>query len=194
MKRTHKIIAGLILAAGIGGSAIAQTGPQANPQAPGGWDCPMGMGPMAGQMGQMGPKGMRAGMRMDPALRAERHLGFLKDQLKLTPDQEPLWQAFAEKAKGEAGKGMQAMRGQAADANLTAPERMAKMQSLMQERVNAMAGVHDSFNRLYGALTPEQKKLADQHAAQMGPGGKGGMGGGRGGMGPGPGRMAPPQG
>lgn len=190
MKRIHKILAGLIAAAGISGFAIAQAGPQAQ----GGWGCngmgPMGMGPMAGQMG---PKGMRAGMRMDPAQRAERRLDFLKGELKLTPDQEPLWQAFAEKAQAEAGKGYQAMRAQAADANLTAPERMAKMQKLMQERVDAMAGVHESFNRLYGALTPEQKKIADQHAAQMGPGGKGGMGGGR--MGPagyGPGRMMTP--
>lgn len=191
MKRTHKIIAGLIVAAGISGLAIAQTGPQAQ----GGWGCngmgPMGTGPMAGQMGQGGPGGMRASMRMDPAQRAERHLGFLKDQLKLTPEQEPLWQAFAEKAKAEAGKGFQAMRDQAADANLSAPDRMAKMQTLMQERVNAMSGVHDSFNRLYAALTPEQKKIADQQAAQMGPGSKGGMGGRAGGR-MGPGRMMPP--
>lgn len=194
MKRTHKILASLTLiaATSISGFAIAQAGPQAQ----GGWGCngmgPMGMGPMAGQMGQMGPRGMRAGMRMDPALRAERRLEFFKGELKLTPEQETLWQAFAEKAKSEAGKGFKAMRDQSADANLTAPERMAKMQKLMQERVDAMAGVHDSFNRLYGALTPEQKKIADLHAAQMGPGGKGGMGGGR--MGPagyGPGRMAP---
>lgn len=196
MKRTHNILAGLIIAAGISGIAIAQTGPQAQA----GWGCngmgPMGMGPMAGQMGQMGqmgPKGMRAGMRMDPGQRAASRLEFFKGELKLTPDQEPLWQAFSAKAQAEAGKGYQAMRAQAADANLTAPERMAQMQKLMQERVDAMAGVHESFNRLYGALTPEQKKIADQHAAQMGPGGKGGMGGGR--MGPagyGPGRMMPP--
>ena len=191
MKRTHKILVGLIAATSLSGFAIAQAGPQAQ----GNWGCngmgPMGAGPMSGQMGQMGPKGMRANMRIDPAQRAERHLGFLKGQLKLTPEQEPLWQAFAEKAQAEAGKGFKAMRDQSADANLTAPERMAKMQRLMQERVDAMAGVHDSFNRLYGALTPEQKKVADLHAAQMGPGAKGGMGGKPGGR-MGPGRMAPP--
>lgn len=175
MKRTHKIIAGLILAAGIGSVAFAQGGP-------GSWGCD-GAGPM----------GKRASMRFDPAQRAEQRLSYFKDQLKLTAEQEPLWQVFAEKAKTEAGQGMRAMRDQAGDLGLTAPERMAKMQSLMQERVNAMAGVHDSFNRLYGTLTPEQKKVADLHAAQMGPGGKGGMGGRAGGrMGPGPGRMAPP--
>lgn len=189
MKRTHKILVGLIAATSISGFAIAQAGPQTQ----GGWGCngmgPMGNGPMMGQ-GMQGQRGMRASMRMDPAQRVERHLGFLKDQLKLTPEQEPLWQAFAEKAQAEAGKGFKAMRDQSADANLTAPERMAKMQKLMQERVDAMAGVHDSFNRLYGALTPEQKKIADLHAAQMGPGGMGGKAGGR--PGPGPGRMMPP--
>jgi Spy/CpxP family protein refolding chaperone len=172
MKRTHTILAGLIIAAGISGIAIAQTGPQA----PGGWGC-NGMGPMAGQGmqygpgGQMGPKGMRASMRIDPAQGAERRLEFFKGELKLTPEQEPLWQAFAEKAKAQFNngvKGYKAMRDQAAEANLTAPERMAKMQKLMQERVDAMAGVHESFNRLYGALTPEQKKIADQYPGGMG--------------------------
>lgn len=175
MKRTHKIIASLLLAAGIGSVAYAQGGP-------GNWGCD-GTGPM----------GKRAAMRFDPAQRAEQHLDFLKVQLKLTAEQEPLWQAFAEKAKNEAGQGMRAMRGQTGELGLTAPERMAKMQKLMQERVEAMAGVHENFNRLYAALTPEQKRVADQFAAQMGPGGKGGMGGRMGGrMGPGPGRMMPP--
>jgi periplasmic protein CpxP/Spy len=185
MKRTNKIVAGLIVAAGISSVAFAQQAGR------GGWGCdgagPMGMGPMAGQGG---PMGRQASMKFDPAVRAERRLDFFKGQLKLTPEQEPLWQAFADKAKGEAGKGMQAMRDQAADANLTAPERMAKMQTLMQERLNAMTGVNDSFNRLYTALSPEQKKVADQHAAQMGQGGRGGMGGKPGGR-PGPGRMMP---
>ncbi|MDP1653080.1 MAG: Spy/CpxP family protein refolding chaperone [Rhodocyclaceae bacterium] len=185
MKRSHQIIAGLIVAAGISSVAFAQQTGR------GGWGCdcmgPMGMGPMSGQGG---PMGKQASMKFDPAVRAERRLEFFKGQLKLTSEQEPLWQAFAGKAKdnmGGAGKGMMSMRDQSADANLTAPERMAKMQSLMQERLTAMTGVHESFNRLYAALTPEQKKVADQHAAQMGRGGMGGKGGK-----PGPGRMMPP--
>lgn len=181
MKRNRTIIAGLLLAAGFSGIAFAQPGR-------GGYGCdgmgPMGMGPMAGQGG---PMGRQAGMKFDPAQRAERHLAFLKSDLKITADQEPLWQAFVEKMKAEAGKGFAAMRAQAADEKLTAPERMAKMQVLMQERLTAMQGVHESFNHLYGALTPEQKATADQHAARMGRSG----GGRKGGMGPGP-MMAPP--
>jgi Spy/CpxP family protein refolding chaperone len=174
MKRNHKIIAGLLVAAGISGLAFAQPGM-------GGYGCD-GMGPMAGQGG---PMGRQAGMKFDPGQRAERHLGFLKSELKITADQEPLWLAFADKMKVEAGKGFAAMRTQAADEKLTAPERMEKRQALMQERLEAMKGVHESFNRLYTALTPEQKAIADQHAVRMGNwGGKAGR--------MGPGRMAPP--
>jgi Spy/CpxP family protein refolding chaperone len=66
------------------------------------------------------------------------------------------------------------------------------MQTLMEEHLTKMKGVHDSFNRLYAALTPEQKTVADQFAAQMGQGrqGKGNKPGRSGG--PGPGQAATP--
>lgn len=179
MKNKRKIIAGLIVAAGISGIAFAQAGPRGM----GGYGCD-GMGPMG-----MGPMARQSGTKFDPAQRAARHLAFLKSELKPTADQEPLWQAFAEKMQAEAGKGFASMRAQAADEKLTAPERMAKMQALMQERLTAMQGVHESFNRLYAALTPEQKATADQYAARMGRWGAGGKPGG--GMGPGR-MMAPP--
>jgi periplasmic protein CpxP/Spy len=180
MKRNHKIIAGLIIAAGISGTAIAQGRAGCDGMGP------MGTGPMGGQMGAP------ASMKFDPAVRAERHLSMLKAQINPTKEQEPLWQAYADKMKEQAGKGRQAFQAQAADEKLTAPERMTKMQTLMEERLVAMKGVHESFNRLYGVLTPEQKTKADQFAANMGQG-RGGRGGRPGpGMG-GPGRGMPPQ-
>jgi hypothetical protein len=184
MKRNHKVITGLIIAAGISGAAIAQGGRGCDGMGP------MGNGPMTGQGG---PMGRHASMKFDPAARAEHRLDMLKGTLKLTKEQEPLWQAYAEKMKAEAGKGRQAFQAQAADEKLTAPERMAKMQTLMETHLTAMKGVNESFGRLYGALTPEQKATADQFAAHMGQG-MGGRGGRPGpGMG-GPGRMMPPQG
>ena len=184
MKRNHSIIASLIVAATFSGVALAQGG-----MGPG---MGAGMGPCGG-MGQGGPMARQASMKVDPAQRAEQRLDMLKGQLKLTPAQEPLWLAFAEKAKSEAGKGMQAMRNQAADSKLTAPERMAQRQDMMQAHLAAMTGVHESFNRLYDALTPEQKAVADQQAARMGPMGAG-MGPKGGGMPRGPGRGMAPQG
>jgi len=185
MKRNHKIIAGLIIAAGISGVAIAQGRAGCDGMGPQGMG-PQGMGPMNGQ--QMG---RQASMKFDPAARAERRLDMFKGQLKLTPQQEPLWQAFAEKAKGEAGKGRQAFQAQAADEKLTAPERMAKRQAMMQEHLTALTGVNESFGRLYAALTPEQKATADQFAARMGS--KGRHGGRQGGGMGGPGRGMPAQ-
>jgi len=152
MKSSRKIIA-TIVAAGIMAVGVAAVA------APGSGDC-------GGRPGMM-RDGMR-GASFDPAARADERLSRLKADLKITAEQEPLWQAFAEKAKGEAGKGFQAMRDQAKDANLTAPERMSRMTDLMKQRVTAMESVNDAFNRLYQGLTPEQRKLADDHAARIG--------------------------
>ena len=165
MKRSHKILAGLVLAGTLSGVALAQ--------GRGGCDAYGSMG--MGMMGQGGPMGRHASMQFDPAQRAEQHMDFMKYQLKITAAQEPLWTAFAEKMKAQAGKGWQAMQNQQANAKLTAPERMAQMQSMLEERLAAMKDVHESFNRLYAALTPEQQQAADKFAARMGHGGMGGM-------------------
>jgi hypothetical protein len=178
MESSRKIFAAIVTAGimGAGSLAFAQSGPGG----PGNCDGPMGM--MRG--------GMQGG-KFDPAARAEQRLARLKTDLKVTAAQEPLWQAFAEKAKAEAGKGFQAMRDNAQDLSLSAPERMSRMTELMKQRVAAMESVNGSFKQLYDALTPDQKRVADIHAARMGhmgPKGKMGRGGG---MGPGT-PMTPP--
>lgn len=125
--------------------------------------------PGAAGCGSQTQTGMqRSAWKFDPAARADQRLTQLKSELKLTAEQEPLWQAFAEKSKTEAGKGFQAMRDQAADAKLTAPERMDRMVGLMKERATALESVNESFKRLYAALTPEQKKTADEYVGRFG--------------------------
>ena len=148
MKRSTKIIAALAAVGilGAGAAAVAQ---------PGGCDGRMGM--------------HRASF--EPGKRVEQHLDRLKADLKLTPTQEPLWQAFADQAKAEAGKGMQAMRDNAQDLTLSAPDRMARTTQLMKQRLAAMESINASFTRLYDALTPDQKRVADIHAARVGHGG-----------------------
>lgn len=150
----QKILITLAVAGILGGSAAALAEPWAD-------GCPNQGGP-----GMM--RGAMRGMPADPAARVERRLSLLKTELKLTAEQEPLWLAFAEKSKAEAGKGFQTMRDQAQDGTVTAPERMAKMASLLKDRATAMESVNESFKRLYDVLTPEQKKTADQFASRMG--------------------------
>lgn len=175
MKLNGKIVSGLLATTAIafGISAYAQPGMM------------QGMGCDHGGPG-MGMQGKGMGMMGDPSARAEQHLSQFKSQLKVTPQQEPLWQAFAEKMKANAGQGMKAMR-ENMQQPMTAPERMDKMTAAMKERLAAMESTHESFKRLYEALTPEQKAVADKHVMGAGMMGKGGKRQG-GGM------MQPPQG
>ena len=128
-------------------------------------------GPGCDRDGKPGMKrsSMQQGGMMDPAARVDQRLTRFKSELKLTAQQEPLWQAFAEKSKAEADKGMQAMRDRLKDdKQISAPERMAQMQGIMKERVAAMESVNESFNRLYAGLMPEQKSAADKHFSTAG--------------------------
>ncbi len=153
MNRKHTIVAGFLAASAVFfGIAYAQ-------------------GPGCDHDGKPGMQrsSMQRGGMMDPSARVEQRLTRFKSELKLTAQQEPLWQAFAEKSKAEAGKGFQAMRERMNDAKpATAPERMAQMQDIMKQRVAAMESVNESFNRLYAALTPEQKSAADKHFSNAG--------------------------
>ncbi len=127
--------------------------------------------------GRMGRgDGERHGMmRGDPGemrARFERHLAHFKDELKITPQQEALWTAYADKVKQNAGSAMAAMRDRLADAKLSAVERMERMNAIMKERLTAAEAAADSFKQLYASLTPEQKAAADRHMSHhMGPGG-----------------------
>jgi len=172
MKLNTKIVTGLLATSALAfGLAV-----QAAPQGMKGMGCEheSGMGMMHRGSAMMG----------DPAARAEQHLSQFKSHLKITPQQEPLWQAFAEKMQANAGQGMKSMR-ENMQQPMTAPERMDKMTAAMKERLAAMEATHESFKRLYDSLTPEQKTIADKHvmsAGKMGPAGKP------------QGKMSPPQG
>jgi hypothetical protein len=154
MNRKNTIVAGFLAASAVFfGIAHAQQGTGCD---------------MDGKMG-MKRSSMQQGGMMDPGARVEQHLAKFKSELKLTAQQEPLWQAFAEKSKAEAGKGMQAMRERMKDDKpVSAPERMAQMQGMMKQRVASMESVNESFNQLYAGLTAEQKAAADKHFSSVG--------------------------
>jgi Spy/CpxP family protein refolding chaperone len=162
MNSNRKIIAGFLAASALMFGVAHAQGPGCPPD---------GMPGMKGG-------GMQRGGMMEPGARADQRLTRLKADLKLSGEQEPLWQAYADKVKAEAGKGMQAMRrNMQGDKPLPAPERMAQMEGMMKERLAAMQSVHESFNRLYAALTPEQKATADKSFGMAGRHQHGGRGG-----------------
>lgn len=124
-----------------------------------------------------GPKGMQGGPGMmrgavqsmgDPAAMAEQRLARIKSELKLTAQQESLWQSYADKIKTQAGQGRKAMQEKMGDASLSAPDRMAAMMNSMKERMAAMQSANESFKTFYDALSAEQKAIADKQAASFG--------------------------
>lgn len=198
MRNNRKIIAGLVAAAALAatsGFVYAQPagyGPGSEACAQGaGWGPgrgAMGYGPGAGRGGYgpgmmgYGPRGGRGGHGMwgNPAAMVEGHLAALKVELKITPAQDNAWQAFAAKARQQA-EAMNARRtqvqSQAASANVSAPDRLAQRTEFMKQGLANMESMTAAVKDLYGALTPEQKTIADELLAR---GPMGGFGGGRG--------------
>lgn len=168
LKHNKLRIAALILGAG----AIAVSAPSFAQRG----GC-MGDGPMGGKFAQG-----QAGERM------KQHQQQLHDALKLTPQQEGAWTKFQE-SHPFAGNANRPDPGDMA--KLTAPERAEKMLEFQKQHQEAMGKHVNAMKDFYAQLTPEQKKVFDEHSMMGKRGQRDGM---RGGMrGPGPqGPASPP--
>ncbi|BBP03890.1 hypothetical protein TPL01_04190 [Sulfuriferula plumbiphila] len=130
-------------------------------------------GKMHGQKHEMDcdGMGMMQGHMMDPVATAHKHLSELKARLKLTKEQEPAWQAFSGQVNAQA-KNMASvrdkMKGNMQNMPMTAPDRMAMMAGMMEDRAQNMATMADAVKTFYATLTPEQKNAFDKmHMSHM---------------------------
>lgn len=99
------------------------------------------------------------------AARAERQAK-LRDALKLSPAQQPAWDAFVA-SMTPAHKADRAARPDRAQlANLTAPQRMQMRIERQKQRTAHMEARLSALNSFYSALTPEQRKVFDEQAKQ----------------------------
>lgn len=196
MNKTRKLLAGAVAAAALAATSVyaadnaaprAGWGDCANAAAGSGYGPRAGMGPGAGYgPGMMSRTHGRFGAG-NPAAMVAGHLAALKVELKITRDQEGAWEKFAA-AAGKQVESMPAQREQMfADMtakDVPAPERLAKRTAVAKQHIAAMETMTAAVTDLYAALTPEQKKIADDLLARGPMGGPGGMGGpGRGGHG-----------
>ncbi|WP_434516218.1 Spy/CpxP family protein refolding chaperone [Dechloromonas sp. ARDL1] len=109
----------------------------------------MGDGPMGGKV---------ADGRF--AERMQQHQQRLHDALKLAPQQEGAWTKFQE-SHPFAGN---IKRPDPVDmAKLTAPERAEKMLEMQKQHQDAMGKHVAAMKDFYAQLTPEQKKVFDEH-------------------------------
>jgi periplasmic protein CpxP/Spy len=110
--------------------------------------------------------------------RVEARLAFIQKTLQITPAQQTQWDTFAnvlrrhardmderfQQRRAQAGQG-------AANANVSAIERLERMQRMTADRYNKLGEVIAAAKPLYETLSPEQKQAADQMLARGGRGG-----------------------
>lgn len=103
--------------------------------------------------------------------RMQQRFERLKADLKLSSQQEPQWQAFAQAAQQQ----MSAARAARAQVppSLTAPERMGQRIAYAEQRLAGLQQMQAALNDLYAVLTPEQRVIMDQRAARHYRGGLG---------------------
>lgn len=125
----------------------------------------MGMGMMMGRM---------MGMDMeDMSKHIEGRLAFLKAELKITEAQTAAWAKLADTLRNTAethGKMMQSHMQEMHDGSFLEkplPERLTFMETMMTARLEQIRSVKAAFEELYGVLTDDQKKEADQIALPM---------------------------
>lgn len=156
MKRSSKIILTAVAIVGISAASISYV------SAHGRYDrCGYGQDPMSMQQdfrGERGRHGFERGMKGDPAARMEQRLDMMKYKLRITEEQEPAWQAFAQNVKQKMENRMERREAMRENGRLAVPERVKQMRT-GAEQMNEMA---DAIEQLYASLTPEQQKVADQ--------------------------------
>jgi LTXXQ motif family protein len=121
-----------------------------------------GMPGMAGMMRMMGQSGM-GGMGMMTG-HVEGRLAFLKTELKITDAQLPLWNAVADAIRANANT-MSTMMSGGMMGNWqtgTLPDKLALREKMMTAHLDALRQFKAAVDPLYAALSPEQKKTADQ--------------------------------
>ena len=131
-----------------------------------------GPGGMPGMMRMMmGQDGM-AGMSMMMAEHVEGRLAFLKTELKITDAQLPLWNAVAEAIRTNAKSMSEMMSGgmMGGSQMATLPEKLALHEKMMTAHLEGLRRLKTAVDPLYAALSPEQKKTADEVMGSMGMG------------------------
>ena len=168
MMRWAVRVLGLLLA-GAMLSAVPEALAQFRGGTPGGSGFPGGggRGPRGGEFNrEQGPPGQqRQAMQEDIVSLTEYRLELLHVDLRLAPDQESSWKAYADKVSALATD-MARERGRAQAAlQMKALQRIDQSVDAARNRLTALEDISSAAKALYGRLTPEQQSLADTRLA-----------------------------
>ena len=164
--------AALIIATAIVGNVSAQDQPPQ--QGPWTWGPGMMgsglMGPGMMGYGGLGPWMMGRGS-WGPAMcsamagHIEGRLAYIKAELKITGAQEPLWNSYATAARDNANTMVahcNSVMSEHGKSTASLPDRLDQHEQLMATQLDAIRAMNKALKPLYGALSDDQKKTADQ--------------------------------
>jgi hypothetical protein len=92
----------------------------------------------------------------------DRQVADLKKQLKITPQQEPQFNAFAEVMRNNARDEDAQMRQAGPNQHPNAVEGLKQAQQMAETQSNGLKRLVPAFQALYDSLSDPQKKVADQ--------------------------------
>ena len=92
----------------------------------------------------------------------DRQIADLKKQLKITPQQEPQFNAFAEVMRNNARDEDAQMRQAGANQRPNAVDALKQAQQMAETQSNGLKRLVPAFQALYESLSDPQKKTADQ--------------------------------
>lgn len=123
----------------------------------------MGLGGMGPGMMDWGQSGQAMCIAM--ASHIDGRLAFIKAELKITQDQEALWDSYAAAARDNANAMLAhctAMMSQRGSSKLALPDRLDQHEQLMAAQLDALRSMNKALKPLYAALSDNQKQAADQ--------------------------------
>jgi LTXXQ motif family protein len=91
----------------------------------------------------------------------EGRLASMRTKLKITDEQMPQWNAFADAMRDNARRMTEMHEKMAPAASMSAPERFDRMEQMTAGMMEAVQSTKAAFMPLYSVMSPEQKKMAD---------------------------------
>ncbi len=164
MNTVRKSILVGLTAFGMAGAAVGVQAQQAQQEQ---GTAPAAQGP-SGHGHKMSPQERAAKFAERQAKRAERRAerqAKLHEALKLTPAQEPAWNAFV--AATQAGEA-KARHQHGAFKEMSAPQRLEARIAMQKARTERMEQRLAALNSFYAVLTPEQRKVFDERSMRHG--------------------------
>lgn len=118
-----------------------------------------------GSMGGGGAAEGKAKPEATPVLEVTLHE--LEEDLKLVPEQQPLFDAYAETLRGLANDVARQRQRSAKAASATLVERIDRNVDTLRNRLTAVEDIAQAAKALYVKLNPDQQRVADPRLATL---------------------------